>query len=132
MTRAEDRRRKRNKMKRNTATFNLTKEQLDISIENAIKDRLEEIKSESVDTAMMLALTLPLQVLMDYYWTDLDERVRFEELSTFADRLVDYYEKFNSGELDIQKLTDDLWRYGGIKIVSADYICKEGETDSRT
>lgn len=132
MTRAEDRRRKRNKMKRNTATFNLTKEQLDISIENAIKDRLEEIKSESVDTAIMLALTLPLQVLMDYYWTDLDERVRFEELSTFADRLVDYYEKFNSGELDIQKLTDDLWRYGGIKIVSADYICKEGETDSRT
>lgn len=132
MSRAEKRREKRERFKRSNATFNLTKEQLDISIENAIKDRLEEIKSESVDTAMMLALTLPLQVLMDYYWTDLDERVRFEELSTFADRLVDYYEKFNSGELDIQKLTDDLWRYGGIKIVSADYICKEGETDSRT
>lgn len=132
MSRAEKRREKRERFKRSNATFNLTKEQLDISIENAIKGRLEEIKSESVDTAMMLALTLPLQVLMDYYWTDLDERVRFEELSTFADRLVDYYEKFNSGELDIQKLTDDLWRYGGIKIVSADYICKEGETDSRT
>lgn len=132
MSRAEKRREKRERFKRSNATFNLTKEQLDISIENAIKDRLEEIKSESVDTAMMLALTLPLQVLMDYYWTDLDERVRFEELSTFADRLVDYYEKFNSGELDIQKLTDDLWRYGGIKIVSADYICKDGETDSRT
>lgn len=132
MSRAEKRREKRERFKRSNATFNLTKEQLDISIENAIKDRLEEIKSDSVDTAMMLALTLPLQVLMDYYWTDLDERVRFEELSTFADRLVDYYEKFNSGELDIQKLTDDLWRYGGIKIVSADYICKEGETDSRT
>lgn len=132
MSRAEKRREKRERFKRSNATFNLTKEQLDISIENAIRDRLEEIKSESVDTAMMLALTLPLQVLMDYYWTDLDERVRFEELSTFADRLVDYYEKFNSGELDIQKLTDDLWRYGGIKIVSADYICKEGETDSRT
>ena len=131
MSRAEKRREQRERFKRSNATFNLTKEQLDISIENAIKDRLEEIKSESVDTAMMLALTLPLQVLMDYYWTDLDERVRFEELSTFADRLVDYYEKFNSGELDIQKLTDDLWRYGGIKIVSADYICKEGETESR-
>ena len=83
MSRAEKRREKRERFKRSNATFNLTKEQLDISIENAIKDRLEEIKSESVDTAMMLALTLPLQVLMDYYWTDLDERVRFEELSTF-------------------------------------------------
>ena len=132
MSRAEKRRENRERFKRSNDTFNLTKEQLDISIENAIRDRLEEIKSESVDTAMMLALTLPLQVLMDYYWTDLDERVRFEELSTFADRLVDYYAKYNRGELDIQKLTDDLWRYGGIKIVSADYICKEGETDSRT
>lgn len=132
MSRAEKRREKRERFKRSNATFNLTKEQLDISIENAIKDRLEEIKSESVDTAMMLALTLPLQVLIDYYWTDLDERVRFEELSMFADRLVDYYEKWQNGELDIQKLTDDLWTYGGIKIVGADYICKEGETDSRT
>ena len=131
MTRAEDRRRKRNKMKRNTATYNLTKEQLDISIENAIKDHLEEIKSSSVDTAMMLTLTLPLQVLIEYYWTGLDEYELKEELSIFADRLVDYYEKFNSGELDIQKLTDDLWRYGGIKIVSADYVCKEGEMESR-
>ena len=132
MTRAEDRRRKRNKMKRNAATYNLTKEQLDISIENAIKDRLEEIKSSSVDTAMMLTLTLPLQVLIEYYWSGLDEYELKEELSIFADRLVDYYEKWQNGELDIQKLTDDLWRYGGIKIVSADYICKEGETDSRT
>ena len=131
MTRAEDRRRKRNKMKRNTATYNLTKEQLDIFIENAIKDRLEEIKSSSVDTAMMLTLTLPLQVLIEYYWTGLDEYELKEELSIFADRLVDYYEKFNSGELDIQKLTDDLWRYGGIKIVSTDYVCKEGEMESR-
>ena len=131
MSRAEKRREKRERFKRSNATFNLTKEQLDISIENAIKDRLEEIKSESVDTAMMLALTLPLQVLIDYYWTDLNERVRFEELSMFADRLVDYYEKWQNGELDIQKLTDDLWTYGGIKIVGADYICKEGEMESR-
>ena len=131
MTRAEDRRRKRNKMKRNTATYNLTKEQLDIFMENAIKDRLEEIKSSSVDTAMMLALTLPLQVLIEYYWSGLDEYELKEELSIFADRLVDYYEKWQNGELDIQKLTDDLWRYGGIKIVSADYVCKEGEMESR-
>lgn len=131
MTRAEDRRRKRNKTKRNTATFNLTKDQLDISIENAIKDRLEEIKNSSVDTAMMLTLTLPLQVLIEYYWSGLDEYELKEELSIFADRLVDYYEKWQNGELDIQKLTDDLWRYGGIKIVSADYVCKEGEMESR-
>ena len=131
MTRAEDRRRKRNKMKRNTATYNLTKEQLDIFMENAIKDRLEEIKSSSVDTAMMLTLTLPLQVLIEYYWSGLDEYELKEELSIFADRLVDYYEKWQNGELDIQKLTDDLWRYGGIKIVSADYVCKGGEMESR-
>ena len=132
MSRAEYRRRRRDKEKRENATFNLTKEQIDICIDRGIKERLETIRNESTDTAMMLALTLPLQVLIDYYWYDMDEVLRREELFTFANALVDYYEKFNSGELNIQKLTDDLWRYGGIKIVSADYICKEGETDSRT
>ena len=110
MSRAEYRRRRRDKEKRENATFNLTKEQIDICIDRGIKERLETIRNESTDTAMMLALTLPLQVLIDYYWYDMDEVLRREELFTFANALVDYYEKFNSGELDIQKLTDDLWR----------------------
>lgn len=131
MSRAYYRRNKRDKNKRENATFNLTKEQLDILIEKSIKDRLEEIKKESVDTAMMLTLIIPIQVLIDYYWYDLDENERSEEISAFADMLVKYYEKWDRGELDIEKARDDLWTYGGIKIVGADYICKEGEVESR-
>lgn len=71
MGRAERRRAQKNEQKAKTATYNLTKDQLDAVVREKIGDELARIKQEAteeaVNTAMVLLLTLPLEVLMDYY-----------------------------------------------------------------
>lgn len=72
MGRAERRRAQKNEQKEKTATYNLTKAQLDAMVREKIGDELARVKQEATDeavnTAMVLLLTLPLEVLMDYYW----------------------------------------------------------------
>ena len=72
MGRAERRRAQKLEQKAKTATYNLTKDQLDAVVREKIGDELARIKQEAteeaVNTAMVLLLTLPLEVLMDYYW----------------------------------------------------------------
>lgn len=72
MRRAELRRSVKNEKKTKTATYNLTKSQLDAIVREKIGEELVRIKQEATDsvvnTAMILLLTLPLEVLMDYYW----------------------------------------------------------------
>ena len=68
MGRAERRRAQKLEIKEKTATYNLTKEQLDIAVRQQVGKELEHIKQEATDdavnTAMVLLLTLPLEVLM--------------------------------------------------------------------
>ena len=72
MGRAEIRRAMKNEKKAKTATYNLTKAQLDAMVREKIGEELERVKQEAMDnavnTAMVLLLTLPLEVLMDHYW----------------------------------------------------------------
>lgn len=69
MGRAERRRTQKLEQKAKTATYNLTKEQLNIAVREQVGKELERIKQEATDdavnTAMVLLLTLPLEVLMD-------------------------------------------------------------------
>ena len=62
----------REAVKAKTATYNFTKEQLDAVIREATEKELQRIKQEATDdavnTAMVLLLTLPLEVLMVHYW----------------------------------------------------------------
>ena len=82
---------------------------------------------ESTDAAMVLTLTIPIKVLVEYYWKDLSREELKEETSIFAERMIDYYESWQNGEIDILKLKNELWDLTGIKIESADYECKDGE-----
>ena len=70
MNRAEMRRAARNDKKSKTATYNFTQEQLDAVIHERIGEKMDELKKEAteeaVNIAMVLLLTLPLEVLMDY------------------------------------------------------------------
>ena len=127
MNRAGKRRAEKEKRKRETSTYNLTKAQIDKEIEKSIGKKLEEIKMESTDAAMVLTLTIPIKVLVEYYWKDLSREELKEETSIFAERMVDYYESWQNGEIDILKLKNELWDLTGIKIESADYECKDGE-----
>lgn len=58
MGRAERRRLEREKSKQKTATYNLTKEQLDKLVEDQIKDRLKVIKKQAMEDAITTAMTL--------------------------------------------------------------------------
>lgn len=114
MGRAEMRKVARQKTKK-TATYNFTKEQLDILVKGKIKAEVakdsEERTREAINTAMILMLTLPLEVLMDHYWQD----TYAKQIPEFTAYLLDYFHKWENGELDMNKLQEDLWGYGGVK-----------------
>lgn len=120
MTRAERRRAQKDEQKAKTATYNLTKDQLDAMVREKIGDELDRVKREATDdavnTAMVLLLTLPLEVLMDYYW----KKSYAKRIPEFTQHVLDYYESWQNGELDMDKLKEDLWEYGGIKLVEGD------------
>lgn len=120
MGRAERRRAQKLKQKEKTTTYNLTKTQLDVMVREKIGDELIRVKQEATDdavnTAMVLLLTLPLEVLMDHYWT----KSYAKRIPKFTERVLEYYERWQNGELDMEKLKEDLWEYGGVKLVESE------------
>lgn len=115
MGRAENRRAMRNEKKK-TATYNLTREQLRHAVRNQICGDLARVKREATDdavnTAMILLLTLPLEVLMDHYWT----KSYAKRIPAFTNHVLEYYERWQNGDLDMEKLKEDLWEYGGVRL----------------
>lgn len=116
MGRAEIRRAMKNEKKAKTATYNLTKAQLDAMVREGIGNELERVRQEAIDnavnTAMVLLLTLPLEVLMDHYW----KKSYAKRIPEFTSHVLEYYEKWQNGELDMEKLKEDLWEYGGVRL----------------
>ena len=116
MTRAERRRQQKDEIKAKTATYNVTKTQLDMMVKEQIESKLNEIKQqatdEAVNTAMILMLTLPLEVLMDHYWTKTYDK----KIPEFTNYVLEYYKKWENGEIDMDQLRDDLWEYGGVRL----------------
>lgn len=116
MGRAEIRRAMKNEKKAKTATYNLTKAQLDAMVREGIGNELERVRQEAIDnavnTAMVLLLTLPLEVLMDHYW----KKSYAKRIPEFTSHVLEYYEKWQNGELDMEKLKEDLWDYGGVRL----------------
>ena len=103
MGRAERRRAQKLAQKEKTATYNLTKAQLDAAVRERVGKELERIKQEAMDdainTAMVLLLTLPLEVLMDHYWT----KSYAKRIPKFTELVLEYYERWQNGELDMEK-----------------------------
>lgn len=116
MGRAEIRRAMKNEKKTRTATYNLTKAQLDAMVREKIGEELERVKQEAMDnavnTAMVLLLTLPLEVLMDYYW----KKSYAKRIPEFTAHVLEYYEMWQNDELDMEKLKEDLWEYGHVRL----------------
>lgn len=116
MSRATMRRSQREQQKAKTATYNLTSAQLDSLIEEKLKDRLSVIKEQAtydaVNTAMTLLLTLPMEVLMDHYW----QKSYAKRIPEFTDYVLDYYDRWLKGELDMDEMKKDLWEYAGVRL----------------
>lgn len=119
MSRAEKRRAEREKAAK-TPTYTFTQEQLDNYILNAIQEELNRIKKEATEhaanQAMVLLFTLPMKVMMDYYWPKSYQ----QRLPKFAERISDYYYKWQIGELDMDEMIAELDTYAGIKFVEED------------
>lgn len=116
MGRAERRRQERESNKAKVATYNLTQAQLDQMVRDRIQEDLKRVKQEATDnainTAMALLLTLPLEVLMDHYW----KKTYAKKIPEFTEYVLDYYSKWQDGELDMEKMKADLWEYGGVRL----------------
>lgn len=114
MNRAERRRFAKAEEKKK-AVYNLTQEQLDAvvkeSVEKELKASMRQLTDSAVHTALVLFLTLPMGVIRDYYW----KKSYAKRLPKFVERVLEYYKKYEAGELDIEKMKEELWEYGGIK-----------------
>lgn len=119
MNRAEMRRTAR-ETKKKTVTYNLTRGELETMIEEQCAKKIvaakEQATYDAINTAMTLLLTLPLEVLMDHYWQKSYEK-RIPEFTAYV---LEYYEKWQDGELDMDDLKKDLWEYGGIRLEELD------------
>lgn len=117
--RAELRRTQREEKRANTATYNLTQAQLDAIVSEKIGKKIaeakQEIYEETVNTVLALVLTLPLEVLMDHYWY----KSYRQRLPGFVDKVLEYYGKWQDGEIDMEDLKKDLWEFGGIRLEGA-------------
>lgn len=120
MTRAELRRQERETKKSKTATYNLTQAQLDAMIDAALGKRIDDAKQAAAEKAMTQAVTLmlvlPLEVLMDHYW----KKSYAKRIPEFTQYVLEYFEKWENGELDMDELKRDLWEYGGVKLEAED------------
>lgn len=115
MTRAE-RRRQEKAEKRRKATYTLTKGQLDAMVAEQIDEQLaaayDDGLHDAANTAMVLMLTLPLEVLIHDYWP----KSYPKRIPEFIGRVLDLYEQWQDGELDLDELRKDLWEYGGVRL----------------
>ncbi|WP_287643500.1 hypothetical protein [Bacteroides sp.] len=116
MNRQRRRTAERKEQKARTKTYNLTETQLQVyvrqAIERELKNSHEEAMNESTNTAMILLLTLPLEVLMDHYWP----KSYAKKIPEFTSYVLEYYERWQNGELDMDELKEDLWTYGGVRL----------------
>ena len=77
----------------------------------AERRRAQKSEVKAKTATYILMLTLPLEVLMDYYWT----KSYYKRIPEFTGHVLEYFEKWQNGELDMDVLRKDLWEYGGVR-----------------
>lgn len=115
MGRAE-RRRLQKEANKKPVTYNFTKEQAEQVVRRGIEKELQRVKQEAtedaINTAMLLLLTLPLTVLMENYW----QKSYAQRLPKFTELLLEYYNRWQNDELDMEEMKRNLWEYGGVRL----------------
>lgn len=123
MSRAEMRRADREK-KKAQVTYTFTKGQLDDYVRREcgriLDQKTAEIREKATDDAVNFACTLlfvlPCEVLMDHFW----QKSYAKRIPKFTELLLDYYTRWQNGELDMEAMKEDLWQYGGIRFEEND------------
>ena len=85
-------------------------------VDSLVKMKVEQEKdaiAQEISTQVLaLLFVLPMEVLMDFYWT----KSYAKKIPEFTQHLLDYYAKWENGELDMDKMKEDLWEYGGVRL----------------
>lgn len=126
MGRAEKRRQLKEEFKRvKSPTYQYTKEQIDTLVQYEVDKRIadckQDITDEAINTAMLLLFTLPMKVLMDNFW----QKSARQKIPKFTELLLQCYNDWEDGKINMEEITNDLWKYGGIKLL-------EGEREVNT
>ncbi len=112
-------RQQRRAKERENKKYAITRTELDSTVRKSIDRELKQAYTDGindgVNQAMILLLTLPLEVLVNFYW-GADQK----KIEKFTSRVLDYYGKWQNGKLDLDKLKADLWEYGGIRLEEAE------------
>lgn len=120
--RAEMRRSEKNNKKAKTATYNFTEEQLQSAIneglDSIMKEREERYRNQAINTALLLTLALPSEVLKEHYWPKSYQK----KLPEFNQKVLELYDKFLNDGLDIQKLNEELWETAGIRFEEGELL----------
>ena len=53
-----------------------------------------------------------MEVLMDHYWT----KGYAQRMPEFTEHVLEYYKQWQDGNLDLETVKEDLWRYAGVKL----------------
>lgn len=53
-----------------------------------------------------------MEVLMDHYW----QKSYAKRIPEFTDYVLDYYDRWLKGELDMDEMKKDLWEYAGVRL----------------
>ena len=119
MSRAERRRAEKERNKK-PAKYTFTEDELKRKVEVMVKAEMDkekkEITKQAINQAMLLLFVLPMEVLMDFYW----KKSYAKKIPEFTNHLLDYYEKWQSGEIDMDEMKKDLWEYGGVRFEEVD------------
>ena len=120
--RAAMRRSEKDKKKAKTATYNFTEEQLQAAINEGLdvimKEREERYRNQAINTALLLLLSLPSTVLKEDYWPKSYKK----QLPGFNQKILDKYNQFLNGELDLDELSNTLWEDAGIKFEEGELL----------
>lgn len=49
---------------------------------------------------------------MDHYW----KKTYAKKIPEFTELVLQYYELWQNGELDMDEMKKDLWEYGGVRL----------------
>lgn len=111
MTRAEQRRIDKSKAKK--ATYNYNEEQIEAMFRERMDKEFEIIKQDAVAEMLGVVLALPMDVLMEDFWP----KTYPKKIPQFTKKLLEKFEKYQNGELDMKELQEKLWTYAGVRLL---------------
>ena len=103
MNRAELRRKQREDSKK-TATYTLTREQ--------IESMKKQVHYNAVQEIFTLMLAIPCEILANEYW----EKSAKQRMPKFIEQCLSLYKAYEQGVVTMEQMEADLWELAGYKV----------------